>query len=110
MSPDDILGYVVVATVVIIPVLAITARIALRPIIEAVARVRELTASAESDGAVPELHAELEDLRATVAELRDEVHALREAGEFYRALAAPREPGADEPASTEARPAAPDSG
>ncbi len=88
MTPDDILGYVVVAAIVIIPGLAISARIALRPIVESIARLRELTASAESDRSRA-LQAEIEDLRAVTAELKDEVRALREGGEFYRALQAP---------------------
>jgi len=90
VDPDDILGYVVVTAVVIVPVLAISARIALRPIVESIARLRELTASAAS-GQARALHAELDELRATTARLREEVRALREGEAFYRALQAPRE-------------------
>jgi hypothetical protein len=88
MTPEEILQFVVVGAIVVIPALAISARIALRPMVDAVARLRELTMTRDKVQA-DALAAELKELRATTAELAEEDRALREGGEFYRQLQAP---------------------
>jgi len=88
LSPEEILQFVVVGAIVVIPALAISARIALRPMVDAVARLRELTTTKDRVHA-DTLATELRELRATTAELAEEVRALREGGEFYRQLQAP---------------------
>jgi hypothetical protein len=81
------------AIVVLAPVLAITSRIALRPIVDAIVRLRESSASAQSGslgGAVERRVLELED---EVAQLRAGMSRLEETVAFQqKLLAAPSSP------------------
>lgn len=85
---EDILGVVVVTTIVIIPALAFTARFAIVPLLQALGK---------RGGAVPEaleqrvsaLEAEVKELREDGAAVRGEVEALRSAEVFYRELQLP---------------------
>ena len=88
MSPADIVQILGIVSVVVLPAWAITARFALKPIVEAILRLKEggLLGSPSSLGS------QIEQLRAEVAELHHEVAQLREAEEFHHALTSPEVP------------------
>jgi hypothetical protein len=98
MRPEDIAKLVFVFTmslVILAPVLAITVRLALKPVVEAMIRLREGGSAAESmrllEQRVELLTEEMHEVRA----LREDVSRLVEAQEFQLKLSAPV-PGAGE--------------
>lgn len=107
MDIGDLSGLIVVICLVAVPALALSARIALRPIVEAILRVREAFASGPGAAAVERRVVELE---AALEQLRAEVHRLARAQEFHEQLQATADPAAGaSPARstrTEARPPA----
>ncbi len=88
MHPDDILGYIVVTAVVIIPSLALTARFILAPLFQNKARRGELP-DPELSGRLRALEADVKDLKEQNAAVQQEVESLRGAEAFYRALQLP---------------------
>ncbi|HEX8905586.1 MAG TPA: hypothetical protein VF771_12120 [Longimicrobiaceae bacterium] len=93
MEPNDIVKFMVICSVVVLPALAITARFALKPIVDAILRLKEGGVLAtESAGALRDVTAEIQQLRAEVAEMRGEMARLHDVQSFHAALsAAPEE-------------------
>jgi hypothetical protein len=80
-------GAVLGCLVVLTPVVALSARFALRPIVEAMIRLRE----SQADGRTNELQdRRIALLEAEIQSLQHSVRSLSEAEDFRRALAAPR--------------------
>ncbi|HET7233649.1 MAG TPA: hypothetical protein VFJ16_26810 [Longimicrobium sp.] len=91
MPVDDIIKLVLVFSVVVLPMLAFTARFALKPIVDAIVRLKEGGMlpgdSPASVGAeVRQMRAELHDLHQELAQTRHEVARLNEAESFNLAL------------------------
>lgn len=91
MVVDDIIKLVLVFSVVVLPMLALTARFALKPIVDAIVRLREggmllgdspATVSSE----VRQMRAELQDLHHELARTRHEVARPNDAESFNLAL------------------------
>jgi hypothetical protein len=88
MSPNDYMEFVKLAIIgltILIPVTGLTVRFALRPLVEAKARMM-------AGGAHPELEARLSRIELEVermSELRESVERLTEELEFNRKLALP---------------------
>lgn len=83
---EDIVAIISLTVLIGIPVLAISVRIALKPVVEAIVRVREgfsTETAALQARRFERLEGEMDGLRA-------EVERLREAEEFQRRLEAPR--------------------
>ena len=91
MDVEDFLGYAMVISLVVIPALGLTARFALKPIVDALLRLKEggLLPSPRSGEEVPVLAAEVRRLREEVAQLQHTVARLEEAESFHRTLSAP---------------------
>ncbi len=79
---EDAAGLVFIFVVFGVPALAIGARLALRPIVDAIVRLRESFAPSAALPADPRLHA----LEAEVGRLRQEVKRLSESETFSRQL------------------------
>ncbi len=100
MSPmefEEIKSFILILVLIVLPTLTVTAtiaaRFAARPIVDAIARLRELSAPAAPPAPEPRLSALEEELR----QLRDGFERLASAVEFdaqLRAGAAPRLPQA----------------
>jgi len=86
MDPKDIAFLATVFCVVCVPVLGITARLALKPIVDAIVRLRESSGAAQLSGAVAGRVVELED---EVGRLRASVARLEETVDFQQKLLAP---------------------
>jgi hypothetical protein len=91
MDPDDILGYIVVTVLVIVPALTFTARFGLLPLLDA---LRRKQAPSGLDERLAALEGAVHELRDENAGLREDVQALQSAESFYRELARPAQPGA----------------
>lgn len=85
MNPKDIAFLATVFCVVCVPVLGITARLALKPIVDAIVRLRESAGGGQLSGAVAGRVMELED---EVRQLRASVGRLEETVEFQQKLLA----------------------
>lgn len=82
---EDIVAIIALTILVGIPVLAISARIALKPVVEAILRMKE-----GLGGDTAALQARrFQRLEAELDGLRDEVEHLRDVAEFHRRLEAP---------------------
>jgi hypothetical protein len=75
--------------VVGVPVMGLTARFAIKPLVESILRVREAFLEESRTGHVSP--AEVDRLEREVQELRQQVHRLTEATEFDRKLLGPDE-------------------
>jgi len=85
MDVKDLIAFMAFTALVFVPALALTARFALRPIVESIVRLREAFAAQP----VPPAAADPEQLRLLqqeVADLRMSVEHLRDVVEFERAL------------------------
>lgn len=92
MDVEDFLGYAMVFSLVVIPALGLTARFALKPIVDALIRLKEgglIPSSTRSLEDGPALTAEVRRLREEVAHLQQTVARLEEAESFHRTLSAP---------------------
>jgi hypothetical protein len=91
MSPDDIVKLAMITSVVVLPALAITVRFALKPIVDAILRLKEggLLPGSQSLAANQEvamLAAEVHHLRDEMAQLQQSVARLQDAESFHRSL------------------------
>ncbi len=68
MNAHDIFGLLIVLGVVVIPSLGLTARFALKPIVEAIRRLKEPIGSS---AATPQLETRLDAVEAELRELRE---------------------------------------
>lgn len=92
MDGGDFIEIALVVALVIIPALGLTARFALKPIVDALIRLKEgglIPGPARSLDDVPMLAAEVRQLREEIAQLHQTVARLEEAESFHRTLAAP---------------------
>jgi len=91
MDVDSILKLMVVFSVIMLPMLGLTARFALKPIVDAILRLRE-SGMLQGDGSssviaeVRQMRGELHHLHDEVAQVRGEVARLGEAESFNLAL------------------------
>jgi len=85
MSPKDIGVLAIIFCVVCVPVLGITARLALKPIVDAIVRLRESSGMAQLSESVAGRVVALED---EVRHLRSTVGRLEETVEFQQKLLA----------------------
>lgn len=97
MRTDDIIALLLVCSLVVLPALGITARFALKPIVDAILRLKEGGVlpgdSAATLGAgVSQTRAELHALREEVAQMRVELARVQEAESFHAALRDPAAP------------------
>jgi ubiquinone biosynthesis protein UbiJ len=104
VGAEDVFRYVLLSAVVIVPALGITARFALKPVVDAVVRLREAMAEQDSTALARALAAELAELRAETATLRDEVARLSTIESFHRQL---QQPNAGELPPSSVRPSTP---
>src|SRR5215218_3688733 len=91
MPVDDIIKLLLVLSVVVVPALGITARIAIKPIVEAILRLRDGgvipgESVAALSGDVRQLRAELQNVHDEMSQVRADVARLREAESFHLAL------------------------
>jgi hypothetical protein len=92
MPTRDIILLSVVFSVVVAPALGMTARFAIKPIVDALLRLKEggVLAPAQTAAlAVADTQAEVRQLREEVARLSGELAQVREAQDFHRALLEP---------------------
>ena len=90
MDPKDAVLLAITSVVVCVPVLGITARLALKPIVDAIVRLRESAPTSRLSDAVAGRVVELED---EVRQLRTTVGRLEETVEFQqKLLASPEAP------------------
>jgi hypothetical protein len=106
MEVDSIIKLLIVTSVVVIPMLGITARFALKPIVDAIVRLREGgmlpgDAAAALGAEVRQVRADLHQLHDEMSQVRQEMGRLREAESFHLALRDATSPAASLPAPTE---------
>ena len=94
MEPDEILGFIVVTVLVILPALVLTARFGLLPLLEG-RRRKEVRSGLEER--VAALEGQIHELREDNAALREDVQALQTTESFYRELVRPAQPAATLP-------------
>jgi hypothetical protein len=92
MDPKEIVISGILATVICVPVLGITARFALKPIVDSIIRLRESWGAGNAEGVVARRMLELED---EVRQLRSSVTTLEDTVAFQQKLLA----AGDAPAS-----------
>ena len=88
---------ILVVSLVVLPALAITARFALKPIVDAILRLREGgvlpgSPAAASSQEVAMLASEVRHLRDEMAQLHQSVAQLQDVESFHRSLAEPAAP------------------
>jgi len=98
MDPKDAVLLAITSVVVCVPVLGITARLALKPIVDAIVRLRETAPPARLSDAVAGRVVELED---EVRHLRTSVARLEETVDFQQKLLAAPHAGASLSAALE---------
>jgi hypothetical protein len=93
MSVDDIIKLCIVTSLVVLPALAVTARFALKPIVDAILRLKEggllPNGAAAAGQELPLLTAEVRQLREEMAQLQQSVTRLQDAEAFHRTLEEP---------------------
>ena len=92
MDVDDIVQLCVIVSLVVLPAMALTARFALKPIVDAILRLKEggvLPGSPAAAGAqdISLLTSEVRLLRDEMAQLQQSVAQLQDAESFNRSLA-----------------------
>ncbi|HEX6557978.1 MAG TPA: hypothetical protein VF021_00905 [Longimicrobiales bacterium] len=88
MDFKDVMAFMAFMAIVFIPALAITARFALKPIVESIVRLREAFSAGPKQPAVADPD-QLRLLQQEVSDLRVSVEHLRDVVEFERALKKP---------------------
>lgn len=86
MEIDDIIGFIFLFLIVVVPLLGLTARLAIKPMVDAIVRLRESFAQGAGGVLAERRVLELED---EVRQLRAEVRRLSDAEAFQRELLAP---------------------
>ncbi|HEX2187562.1 MAG TPA: hypothetical protein VHG51_01630 [Longimicrobiaceae bacterium] len=84
---EDIIAILMTGLIVFVPVAGITARFALKPLIDSVVRIAEMRRSTEE---VRLLERRVALLEQELNGIKGEVHELAEQKEFYQKLAEPR--------------------
>ncbi len=83
---EDILAMLLISLIVFVPVAGITARFALKPLIDSVIRIAEMRRSTED---VRILERRIALLEQEMNGLKGEMHEIGEQKEFYRKLSEP---------------------
>jgi TolA-binding protein len=86
MDAGAIVSLLLVFFLVVVPILGITARLAIKPMVNAIIRLRESFAQGAGSGLVERRVLQLED---ELRQVRAEVQRLAEAEEFQRELLSP---------------------
>ncbi|HYH78311.1 MAG TPA: hypothetical protein VEX86_00890 [Longimicrobium sp.] len=91
MPVDDIIKLMIVSSLVVLPAVGLTVRFALKPIVEAILRLKEGGVLAPDSSAVlvaeiRQMRAELRQSADDVAQVRQEMTRLQEAESFNLAL------------------------
>lgn len=95
MEPVNIVGLVAVVMgllAVLIPIAGLTARFALKPVVEAIARMRESGTTNETIKLLERRIALLEQEQQVLLEMRNDVDRLSEAVDFQKRLSTPEKP------------------
>ncbi len=88
---EDVLAWIFGMVVIGVPAVAFGVRIALRPVVDGLIRLREVSVR---QGETPAPDPRIPQLQADVAALRQEVERLGAVESFYKQLQAPEEIGA----------------
>jgi hypothetical protein len=83
MDATELARFLVILSVVVLPAMAITVRFALKPVLDAILRLKE---GGVLPSATASVTAEVQQLREEVAELHRVVAGMQEADAFHRAL------------------------
>jgi len=99
MPVDDVIRLMIVSSLVVLPALGLTVRFALRPIVDAIVRLKEggvlaPDASAMLVAEIRQMRAELQHTHDEVAQVRQEMARLQEAESFDLALRQAAQPAA----------------
>lgn len=88
METGDIIELTLVFAVVVVPSLGLTARFVLKPVVDALVRLKEggLLSGGSGSQEMLQLRSEVRQLREEMASLHGSVERLREAEEFNRVL------------------------
>lgn len=86
MAVDDIMELLLFIVLVVLPLLTVTMRLALKPIVEAVIRLSEGLRGSVESRIGHEDAAALERMQEDLAELREKMAELEAANGFYRGL------------------------
>lgn len=110
MPTDDIIELMLVCSLVVLPALGITARFAIKPIVDAILRLKEGgvlpgDSAAAIDAEVRQTRAEVIALREEMAHVRLELARMKEAENFHAALREAPASAALPPSETPAPPA-----
>jgi hypothetical protein len=97
MNTGDIVELAMVFSLVVVPALGITARIVLKPIVDAMVRLREggvlpTLGAAKMENEFLHLREELRQMRDEMAQLQGTMSGLKDAEDFSRALREPAPP------------------
>ena len=86
MAVDDIMKLLLFVVLVVLPLLAVTMRLSLKPIVEAVIQLSEGLRGSKESRIGHEDAAALERMQEDLSELREKVAELEAANSFYRGL------------------------
>ena len=86
MAVDDIMELLLFVVLVILPLLTVTLRLSLKPIVEAVIQLSEGLRGSKESRIGHEDAAALERMQEDLSELREKVAELEAANRFYRRL------------------------
>lgn len=86
MAVDDIMELLLFVVLVVLPLLTVTMRLSLKPIVEAVIQLSEGLSRSSESRIGREDAAALERMQEDLSELREKVAELEAANSFYRGL------------------------
>jgi hypothetical protein len=93
MDTGDIVGMAMVFSLVVVPALGLTARFVLKPVVDALVRLKEggviMSGGARPAEDVLQLREEVRQMRDDMAVLHTALLEIRDASEFHRALRDP---------------------
>jgi hypothetical protein len=97
METDNVIELALVFSLVVVPALGITARIVLKPIVDALVRLKEggvlpQLGAARMENEFLHLRDDVRQMREEMAQLNSSIASLREAEDFSRALREPAAP------------------
>jgi hypothetical protein len=104
MPFEDIFRLLLICSVIVLPALTLTLRFALKPIVDAMLRLREAGVLAGDRAEIHHVVEELQHLRGEVAEMKSELARVGEAQRFQLALGAGAAPAAPAPLPPEGLP------
>ncbi len=83
----DVIGITMGMLIVLIPIAGVTLRFAIKPIAEAMARIRESQSASQELGVMQQ---RIDLLEQQISVMESEMHRLREAQEFHAQLERPK--------------------